>query len=88
MFVEGNLRNDKWLTNCSYNPDKSLIGNHLDALGKYLDIYSSKYEKVSVLHMECFCDNFKILIKQATSCKNPDYPTCIDLLLTNAPQSF
>ena len=67
FFVELNLRNDKWLINCSYNPHKNLIDNHLDALSKYLDLYSSKYEKVFILggfnagieekHMKCFCDN-------------------------------
>ena len=69
------MRNDKWLINCSYNPQKNLIENHLDALSKYLDLYFSKYEKVLILgdfnagieekHMKCFCDNYnlKSLIK-------------------------
>ena len=41
-------------------------------------------------HMKCFCDNYnlKSLIKQSTCYKNPDNPTCIDLLLANAPRSF
>ena len=33
-----NLRNDKWLMNCSYNPRKNMIGNHLRALSEKLDI--------------------------------------------------
>ena len=94
------MRNDKWLINCSYNPHKNLIDNHLDALSKYLDLYSSKYEKVLILgdfnagieekHMKCICDNYnlKSLIKQRTCYQNADNPTCIDLLLTNAPRSF
>ena len=94
------MRNDKCLINCSYNPHKSLIDNHLDALSKYLDLYSSKYEKVLILgdfnadiegkHMKCFCDNYnrKSLIKQPTCYQNLDNPTFIHLLLTNAPQSF
>ena len=32
FVVKLNLRNDKWLINCSYNPYKNLIDNHLDAL--------------------------------------------------------
>ena len=70
FFVELNLCNDRWLINCSYNPYKSLIGNHLDALSKYLVLYSSKYEKVLILgefnaeieekHMKCFCDNYNL----------------------------
>ena len=31
---------------------------------------------------------FKSLIKQPKRYKNPDNPTCTDLLLTNAPRSF
>ena len=40
--------------------------------------------------MTCFCDNYnlKTSIKQPTRYKNPDKPTQIDLLLTNAPRSF
>ena len=100
FFVELKLHNDKWLINSSHNPHKSLIGNHFDALSKYLDSYSSKHGKVLILgdfnadiqekRMKCFCDNYnlKSLIKQPTCYKNPDNPTCIDLLLTNAPSNF
>ena len=83
FFVELNLRNDKWLINCSYNPHKNLIDNHLDALSKYLDLYSSEYEKVLPLG-----DFNADIIKQPTCYKNPDNPTCIYLMLTNAPRSF
>ena len=99
-FVELNMLNHKWLINCSYNPHRSLRYNHLDALSKYLDLYSSIYENVLTLggfnadieenHMKCFFDNYdlKSLIKQSTCYKNPDNPTCIDLFLTNAPRWF
>ena len=41
-------------------------------------------------HMKCFCDsyNLKNSMKQPTCYKKPDSPTCIDLMLTNAPLSF
>ena len=77
-----------------------MIDNHLHVLSKYLDLYSSKYEKVLILdefnagieekHIKCFCDNYnlKSLIKQPTCYKNADNPTCIDLMLTNTPRSF
>ena len=80
--------------------DKLLIQSSQDALSKYLDLYSSKYENVLTLgdfnadieekHIKCFFDNYdlKSLIKHSTCYKNPDNPTCIDLLLTNAPRSF
>ena len=49
FYVELNLRNNKWLINCSYNPHKSLIGNHLDEVSKTLDLYSSAYDKIILL---------------------------------------
>ena len=30
FYVELNLRNEKWLPNCSYNPNKIMICSHLD----------------------------------------------------------
>ena len=41
FYVELNLRNKKWLINCSYNPNKTMICNHLDALSTYLDLHST-----------------------------------------------
>ena len=32
FYVELSLRNENWLINCSYNPNKTMICNHLDAL--------------------------------------------------------
>ena len=32
FYVELNLRNEKWLINCSYNPNKTMTCNHLEAL--------------------------------------------------------
>ena len=49
FYVELNLRNNKWLINCSYKPRKSLIGNHLDAVSKTLDLHSSTYDKIILL---------------------------------------
>ena len=43
FYGELNLRNDKWLLNCSYNPHKNNIGNHLKALSDFLDSHSSTY---------------------------------------------
>ena len=40
---ELNLRNTKWLLNCSYNPHKNMIEQHLAVLGKYLDLNSYRY---------------------------------------------
>ena len=40
--------------------------------------------------MESFCtiNNLKCIIKEPTCYKNPDNPTCIDLILTNCPKNF
>ena len=46
FYVELNLRNNKQLINCSYNPPKSLIGNHLDAVSKALDLNSLTCDKI------------------------------------------
>ena len=47
FYAELNLR--KWLLNCSYNPHKSLMGNHLDAVSNKLDLHSSAYDKIILL---------------------------------------
>ena len=97
FYVELNLRNNKWLINCSYNSHKSLVGNHLDAVSKTLDLHSSTCDKIILLgdcnteiddqHMQSFCDNYSIK-RQPICYKNFGKPTCIDLILTNMPRSF
>ena len=44
LYVEVKLRKQKWLTSCSYNPNKSMISQHMEALAKNMDLYSSTYE--------------------------------------------
>ena len=100
FYVELNLRNKKYLTSCSYNPQKIMVSNHLATLEKFLDLHSLKYEKVLILgdfnvgvneqYMQSFCETYdlKSLIKQPTCYKNPNSPICIDLILTNVPCSF
>ena len=100
FYIKLNLRNDKSLLNCSYNPHKNNIGNHLKALSDFLDSHSSTYAKVLILgdfnvevddqNMKTFCDSYSLtnLIKQPTCYKNPSHPKCIYLILTNVPRSF
>ena len=100
FYVELNLCNNKWLINCSYNPHKSLIGNHLDPVSKTLDVHSSTYAKIILSgdfyteideqNMKSFYDNYSLesLIRQPKCYKNFEKPTCIDLMLTNMPHSF
>ena len=76
------------------------MGNHLAALNSFLDVHSTKYEKIFIMgdfnveiddpKMQTFCEvyNFKSLIKQPTCYKNPVKPSCIDFMLTNIPCMF
>ena len=100
FFVEINLHKKKWLVNCSYNPHKSNIINHLNIISRSLDIHSTKYENIVFLSdfnacvddeaLQTFCKSysFNSLIKQPTCFKNPKNPSCIDLILTSKPRSF
>ena len=100
FYIELNVRNSKLLVNCSYNPHKNSIGNHLDRISGSLDLLSSDYEKIILLgdfivtddehHMKSFCENhgLKNLIRQPTCYKNPSNPVCINLIPTNLPRSF
>ena len=88
------------MLNCSYNPHKSNIGSYLNIITKTLDTYYGKYENVVFLGdvnagieettMESFCESYNLtnLTKQPTGLKNPEEHSCIDLILTNRPNSF
>ena len=101
FFVEIDLDNKKkWLISCSYNPKRALIANHFSSLSKCTDIYTSKYDNLIFLgdfnarvedtDTKMFCSSYNLAstVNKATSCKNPDKLTCIDLNLTNCPGSF
>ena len=95
-----NFRKKKWLLYCSYNPNKNNISNHLQRSRNSLDLYSAKPENIILIggfnvspaesHKETFCESYglKNLIKVLTCYKNPQNPSCIDLILTNSPLSF
>jgi exonuclease III len=95
IFLEINLRKKKYLFCCTYNPRKSNINYHLKHFGHVLDNYCSSYDnflivgdlnsEISEPAMSDFCNvyDLKNLVKEPTCYKNPQNPTCIDLLLTN-----
>ena len=95
ICVEVNLRKRKWFINGSCNPNKSFLSNHLECLNRIINEYSNLYQHflflgdfnafVSEKCLEEFCNLSELtsLIKKPTSFKNPDKPTCIDLILTN-----
>ena len=98
--IELNFRKKKWLMFCCYNPHKHLLKHHLFHIESAINFYSKTYENLIILgdfnaeisdsSMESFCtiNNLKCIIKEPTCYKNPDNPTCIDLILTNCPKNF
>ena len=100
IFIELNFRKKKWLLSCSYNPNKSTITDHLEILKRNLDLYSAHYENLIIIGdfntdinescMKSFCESYTLssLIKEPICHKNPQNPSCIDLILTNSPYSF
>ena len=100
FYTELNIRKKKSLLCCSHDPKKNLITKHLDEISKNLDIFSSKYDNFIILgdlnSESCeqpildFCHvyNCQNIIKDKTCFKNPQNPSCIDLILTNRQRSF
>ena len=89
-----------WLLKCSRNPYENNILNHLMNLSKISDRNSSRYDKylcigdfnleTSEIALRNIYDLYKLknLVRDPTSFKNPDNPSCIDLFLTNCSRSF
>ena len=100
FFVEIILHKKKWLINSSYNPHKNNIKHHLETISRTFDTFSTKYENVLLLGdfntcvddeaMKNFCSSYCLnsLIKQPTCFKNPENPSCIDLILANKTRSL
>ena len=100
FYVEINLRKTKWLLCCSYNTNRCKIDFHLQNLNQSLPLYSSHYINFIILGnfnveandsvVSVFSDTYdlKSLIKEPTYYKNPNKPSCIDLILTTKPRSF
>ena len=97
IYVELNFPKKNSLC-CTYNPNRNIITNHLDALKRSLDPYSTKYDDLMVIrdlnaeiNLECmklFYETYDLssLIKILTCYNSPEKPSCIDLLLTNRPK--
>ena len=100
LLIELNLRKKKWLICCDYNPHKNLINYHLQELAKWIQIYSNNYDDILLIrdfNAESFQSSFssfseifevKSIINQSICYKNPTNPLCLDLFLTNSPNSF
>ena len=82
IFIEINLWSKKWLLSCSYNPNLTLLNNHIQSISRSLDFYSSKYDNFIVLgdfnaetsnatiSQFCATYNLKNLIKEHTCFKS------------------
>ena len=100
FLVEVKVNKKKWLLCCSYNPHKTLIEKHMNELGKALAIYLHKYDhilligdfnsEISERPMHDFCNvyNLESLSNTSTCFKNPENPSCIDILLTKSKTNF
>ena len=98
--TELNLRKKKRLIFCYYNPQKHLLKYSFFQIESAINFHSNTYENFIILgnfnaeiydfYMESFCtiNNLKCILKEPTCYKNPDNPTCIDLILTNCPKNF
>ena len=76
--VELNLRKQKWLIFCCYNPHRHLIKGHLLQIKNAIDFCSKSYENIILIgdfnveisdsHMDSFCAiyHLKSLIKEPT----------------------
>ena len=93
FVIEIKLKKKKWLLICSSNPYKSMIEDHLKSISMQFDEFHKKYEYFIIIGdfnseiredaMKNFCClyNLKSLIHKLTCFKNPNHPSCIDLIL-------
>ena len=100
VCFEVNLRKTKWFINGSFNPNKSFLSNHVECLNRIIDEYSKLYQNLffsgdfnASLSEKCleefyYLNGLTSLIKKPTYFKNPNKPTCINLILTNPPSCF
>ena len=100
LIVELNLYKKKCLILGTFHPNKCLISNHLAILSKIIDQNLTSYDNIIILGdfnsemcedaMVDFCGiyNFKNIVNKPTCYKNPNNPSCIDLILTNRQKSF
>ena len=100
IFIEVNLRKNKWLIFGAYRPPSQSAQYFFKHVGFALDTYRQSYDKFlfagdfniednEPILLE-FLTNYdsKNLVKEKTCFKNPENPRCIDLFITNSVMSF
>ena len=100
MFIEINFRSSKWLLFGTYHPPSQNDNFYFNNIGRALDIYTQKYDKILLAgdfnaeEEEVTLNNFmelydlKNLVKEKTCFKSVVNPSCVDLFLTNCSRSF
>ena len=98
IFLEMNLRKEKWVLFGGYCPHKQNISNFLTQLSPILDVYLPKFDNYLLIGdlnseiqepaMKEFCETYNLenLINEATCNNNPLNPSSIDVMLTNRPR--
>ena len=100
IFIEINLRKCKWLIFGTYHPPNQPDAYYFENISCALDIYTQYYDKFLLIgdfnandSENCLSDflfrhDCKNLVRDKTCFKNVENPSCIDLFLTNSPNSF
>ena len=100
FFIELNLRGKKELLCFSCNPKYSQILHHLKGICKDLDVLTSKSDYIvlmgdfnaepadTIVSDICKIYNLTNIIREKTCLKNSINSSCIDLIITNRPESF
>ena len=100
IFVELNLKNNKWLLMGTYRPPSQCSKFYYSEIGKVLDHFSSSYdnillagdfnEEIEMSNTKSFLEshNLSNLVNSPTCYKSLANPSCIDLFLTNRKLSF
>ena len=49
FFIEINLKGNKWLICCTYNPNRTFASNHLDHIANEINICTKNYDKILLI---------------------------------------
>ena len=98
--IELNLRNHKWLLCATYHPPNQKDDYFFNHLEKAIDVYHQTYDKFLLIgdfnaeDTEPYLSQFlfeydgKNIVSEKTCFKSKDNRGCIDLFITNSPNSF
>ena len=94
------MRKHKWLLFATYHPPNQKDDYFFDHLGKAIDVYHQTYNKLLLigdfnaedkepcLSQFLFEYNTKNIFSEKTCFKSKDNTSCIDLFITDCPNSF